>query len=396
MIKIVELTKDNEEKYLDQIVELEQISLEAMKKEGREGQLFDTGREGISEYVHSNENSVIVATDENDKVEAATYVTQGQSPFTYNDITKYFKYGEKYKQYVKSLYGYLQQELEQNEYHEKSELRENLNRYMSEYIIQNYGKEIAKKYEMFYWITLEDIEAEFGKRNGEESSEIQDYETFMEEEKEYAELTHKGKLKIHEEPKFDETQYYTANTGNAVELDTYLTNPHNRSVGLARIILYNGIQKHIEQFFKNSQNKEIFLCSTLHRDNLSSKYVSEFFGLKDSLYVNRRQGRDREVHICRIPREKAMEYLTDMYDKIAVLYGYNPNNKNIPASRQLQILQEQLEYEEKEKKRLIKAKTIDGKLKGINHKFIPEKERKVLRLKQRIQKVENSQQGLQQ
>ena len=91
MIKIVELTKDNEEKYLDQIVELEQISLEAMKKEGREGQLFDTGREGISEYVHSNENSVIVATDENDKVEAATYVTQGQSPFTYNDITKYFK-----------------------------------------------------------------------------------------------------------------------------------------------------------------------------------------------------------------------------------------------------------------------------------------------------------------
>ena len=32
MIKIVELTKDNEEKYLDQIVELEQISLEAMKK----------------------------------------------------------------------------------------------------------------------------------------------------------------------------------------------------------------------------------------------------------------------------------------------------------------------------------------------------------------------------
>ena len=35
------------------------------------------------------------------------------------------------------------------------------------------------------------IQTEFGKRNGEESSEIQDYETFMEEEKEYAELMHK-------------------------------------------------------------------------------------------------------------------------------------------------------------------------------------------------------------
>ena len=41
MIKIVELTKENEEKYLDKIVRLEQISLEAMKQEGREGQLFD-------------------------------------------------------------------------------------------------------------------------------------------------------------------------------------------------------------------------------------------------------------------------------------------------------------------------------------------------------------------
>ena len=437
MIKIVELTKDNEEKYLDQIVELEQISLEAMKKEGREGQLFDTGREGISEYVHSNENSVIVATDENDKVEAATYVTQGQSPFTYNDITKYFKYGEKYKQYVKSqylsdrdykkdlrniyiikikafeyakrkilrqsgrstensLYGYLHQELEQNGYHEKSELREDLNRYMSKYIIQNYGKEIAQKYEMFYWITLEDIETEFGKRNGEESPEIQDYENFIEEEKEYAELMHKGKLKIHEEPEFDETQYYTANTENAIELDTYLTNPHNRSVGLARIILFNGIKKHIEQFFENPENKEIFLCSTLHRDNLSSKYVSEFFGLTDSLYVNRRQGRDREVHICRIQREKAMEYLANMYDKIAVLYGYNPNNKKISDAKTLQILQEQLKYEENEKRRLVRAKTIDGKLKGINFKFIPEKDRKVENLKTRIQLLRSNQQGLQQ
>ena len=60
------------------------------------------------------------------------------------------------------------------------------------------------------------------------------------------------------------------------------------------------------------------------------------------------------------------------------------------------IVERKNHYEEKEKKRLVKAKTIDGKLKGINHKFIPEKERKVLRLKQRIQKVENSQQGLQQ
>ena len=104
MVKVIELTKENEEQYLDQIVELEQITLETMKKEGREGQLFATGKEDISEYVHSDENSVIVAVNENGKVEATTYITQGQKPFTYNDITKYFKYGEQYRQYVKSQY----------------------------------------------------------------------------------------------------------------------------------------------------------------------------------------------------------------------------------------------------------------------------------------------------
>ena len=43
----------------------------------------------------------------------------------------------------------------------------------------------------------------------------------------------------------------------------------------------------MEQFFENESEQEIFLCSTLHRDNLSSKYVSEFLGLTDSLYVKR-------------------------------------------------------------------------------------------------------------
>ena len=91
-----------------------------------------------------------------------------------------------------------------------------------------------------------------------------------------------------------------------------------------------------------------------------------------------------------------MEYLANMYDKIAVLYGYNPNNKKISDARTLQILQEQLKYEENEKRRLVRAKTIDGKLKGINFKFIPEKDRKVENLKTRIQLLRSNQQGLQQ
>ena len=142
----------------------------------------------------------------------------------------------------------------------------------------------------------------------------------------------------------------------------------------------------MEKFFENPENKEIFLCSTLHRDNLSSKYVSEFFGLTDSLFVNRRQGRDREVHICGIKREQAKEYLEHMENKLAVLYGYNPNNKPISKQEQKEVLQEQLRYEKKEKKRLLKPKKTDRKFKQ-NKNYLKHKNQKILELKDGIRNL---------
>lgn len=427
MKRVLEITKENEEKYLHQIAELEQIVLRTMEKEGRDGQLFATGKEDISGYIHSEENTVMVATNEKDQVESVAYITQGQNPFTYNDITKYFKYGSNYKLYVKSKYQdideykktlletykikllafqyakkrvlkehpdmlnlqeYLQYELQDNGFHEKSVLREKINEYMAEYIDLNFTSNIKKQYEQFYWITANDISKEFGKSINNPNIQVQEYEEYMEYQKEYEEILNKGNLKIYESPEFEESKYYTANTQNTIELDTYITNPNSRNVGSARVIVYEGIKKHMERFFSSAQNNdEIFLCSTLHRDNLSSKYVSEFFGLKDSLYVNRRQGRDREVHICKIAREDAIEYLTHMSDKLAVLYGYNPSNKKIKAKVKQEILQEQLEYEEKERKRLIRAKTTDKKFKGINVKFIQEKECKIKKLKEELKKI---------
>lgn len=76
-----------------------------MIEEGREGQFFTTGKEGIEEYILSPENTVEIAIDSKDQVQSATYITQGQKPFTYNDITKYFKCGEKYNNYVRNLYN---------------------------------------------------------------------------------------------------------------------------------------------------------------------------------------------------------------------------------------------------------------------------------------------------
>ncbi len=289
-------------------------------------------------------------------------------------------------QEVQSISEYIEKEMQENGFHEKSELREKMNRYMSEYIQQNTGSDIQARYEQFYWTTAQDIFQEFVSTGQTANPSIAGYEEFMHSQVEYEEMLKKGGLTIYEEPTFDQSKYYNANTQNSVELDTYITSPGSRSIGTARIIVFEGIKKHMQRQFADVQNGEIYLCSTLHRDNLPSKYVSEFFGLKDSLFVNRRQGRDREVHICRVLSEEADAYLSGIQDRLAVLYGYNPEQRQIPDEIKRKILEEQLKYEREELSRLNRAKTV-GTLKGINLRFVKSKSAKVKMLKKELSKI---------
>lgn len=438
-IQIKELTKENEPKYLEQVAALEKVVLASMEKEGKIGQLFITGKEDISDYVHSQENTVMIAVDEKDKVQAAMYMTQGQKAFTYNDITKYFKYGKEYQQYVKDQYQgninqyrkdmlemyelklkayqetrkkllaehpeyhdmteFLQHEIQEegNHFHEKSILRENFNQYMSAYIRKEQEKrkdpQLFEKYEKFYWTNAQDIATEFGKKvdldqmknhTAQEMEKTMDWQA----EQEYNAILQKSKLKIYEKPNFDRKPYFESNTENAIEIDTYITDPRKRHAGTARILIYEGLKKQLEKPQNKNNTKPIYLCSTLHRDNVSSKYVSEFFGLKDSLYVNRRDGRDREVHICKIERKDIPNYLADMQDKLIVLYHYNPEHKKVSNQKQVKILQEQMQYEQNEISRLQKickgVKTYHGNVKDITSK-----KQKWEALKHRLEEVKN-------
>ena len=446
MVKIVELTKDNEDQYLDQVADLEQKVLKDMEKRGQIGQLFPTGKEDISLYAHSKENTVLVAVDENNRVIAATYTTQGQKPFTYNDITKYFKYGEEYNAYVKSKYKsaedygkdmlgiykikieafkYAKQKIlaqypeyngdilqfldheikeDQNHFHEKSPLRELLNVYMSEYI-KNRAQQIPgleERYEMFYWTTAEDIFREFNREGKILDSDASELDQLLHKERddiEYSTILQKGGLQIYEKPQFDVKKYFGANTTNSIELDTYITDPDVRMAGLARILVLAGIQKHMKEHFENSKDDELFLCSTLHRDNFSSKYVSEFFGLKDSLYVKRRDGRNREVHICGVKRQDYKQYLDHMKKRIAVLYGYNPEKLPISKDEEIAILQEQIQYEAAEVLRLQNIRKQNGKKFTGAIDFNKHKANKLANLKHRLQDAvqeKNQEQGQEQ
>ena len=429
-IKCIELTKDNYKLYLDKVTNLEQIISERMTKEGRIGQFFTTGKEGIEEYILSHNDTVMVAIDDTKNVQSAAYITQGQAAFTYNDITKYFKYGEKYNEYVKSTYSsdleykkdvlkiyeiklkayeyakekvlikcpkyngdimqFLQDELREkdNNFHEKSNLRESLNKYMTEYIekISKDDKTVYNLYDRFYWLNAKDISKIFGRDVNPKTRTIKEYEALIESQKsqEYTQILAKGPLDILEEPNFDIRKYFNANTKNSIEIDTYITNQDFRQSGLARIIVFEGLKKHIKRHFEDEKNNEIYLCSTLHRDNISSKYVSEFFGLKDSLYVQRRNGRNREVHICKIKRNDYEQYLEEMESKLITLYEYNPQNKKISDEKKLEIIKKQLRYEEKQIANL--NLNFKGKYTG-NFNGITRKTKKIEELKEKARKI---------
>ena len=206
------------------------------------------------------------------------------------------------------------------------------------------------------------------------------------EQYEYKKIINKGPLLIYENSDCDESKYYGANTRNSVEIDTYITHPNKRSDGVARALVFEGIKKHIERHFKDEKNNEIYLCSTLHKENLSSKYVSEFFGLKDNLYVQRRNGRNREVHICKINRDEYKNYLENMQDKLITFYGYNPEGKKLTNQRKIELLKLQLEYERNEINRLLKARSLNKNFTGQSFQGLDSKKVKVRKIYALIEK----------
>ena len=414
--EIIEVTKENKNQYLRGIVQLEEMVLERMEQEGRVGQLFITGIEDLQEYVESKCNHVMVAvrSDDDKQIISTTYITQGQVDYTYNDVTKYFKCDGAYESYIKSKYS--QEEFErvirliyiekicafkyardailsehgvecipdikekkrndlflelvekersnpENQFHEKSEIRDNLNKYMSLYM--KYVKKNLKQYQDFYWVDLDYIAQHSKRQQTDKGAKHSRFDSTMET---YDKILQYLRYKVYDRNHCqDISKYFNATPENTIELDTYITRPDCRENGIARILVLEGLKKSIKMLLQNEENKEIFLVSTLHADNLSSKYVSEFFGLKDYLFVNRRSGRDRQVHIFGIAREDAVSYIERMEKKVAVLYDYNPNHIDITTAERTEILEEQLAYEKSEFERLNGIKDEDEKKKFVGY-----------------------------
>lgn len=418
-MKIMEVFDDSEG-IVKQIANLEDVVYNKMLEDGREGQLFTTGYDDILEYAKSEENSVY-ATLEDDKVVAACYITQGQLPYTYNDLTKYFKnlklYDSNglsmYDEYLKKIYArddsylmrllrayynktnafnyavdvvlkesdyktlkdYVLAEVAANDLHEKSKLRDGIFTQMAIYAKNNFLPDELNDYDKFFYYDFKRLLEALpeDQRNGEFARDLQERANVNDMDWFFgcATPTYVGDESISNDEK-----YFSANTSNTIEIDTYITDPSCKGSGYAKILVYEGIKKHIEKFFEDPENDELFLCSTLHKDNFPSKYVSEFFDLTDYVFVNRRQGRNREVHITRITRWEYMDYLDKMAAKLALFYGYNPDDREFSFELLSKVKREQYEYEKKELERIQSLRDL-----GPNANIMELKKKKVDKLK---------------
>ncbi len=362
-------------------------------KSGEDYTKFVRSKYSKNEYEHNLRKTYI------DKITAFVYARD--MILKENNIDKLDEMTEEQKNAIFMEFVENERKDTKNGFQELSKIRESLNKNMAAYM--KFVKKNIEGYRDFYWADFEflkkncehnkpeDIEKKsnnlFGKifkilkeNDSEENSEKQicTYDSTMET---YDKIMSYQKYNIKDMSHCqNKSKYFNANTSNTIELDTYITHPNNRENGIARIVVLNGLKKSLNQVLKNEKNSEIFIASTLHQDNLSSKYVSEFFGLTDYIFVNRRTGRDRQVHLFGMKKEDVPEYLRKMEKKIAVLYGYNPSKIDINDNEKLKIINEQLNYEINELQRLNEIKNLEKHQKFSG--YIKVKKSKIEQLKE--------------
>jgi hypothetical protein len=105
-------------------------------------------------------------------------------------------------------------------------------------------------------------------------------------------------------------KYFDANPFNTIRIENYIVHPDHRRKGLATIVTWEGLKIQIGKLLKKRPYlKEIFICKTIHQDDIPSKRIIGGLGDFDTLYVKRRTGINREVYFCKIEREKLGEFM---------------------------------------------------------------------------------------
>ena len=301
----------------------------------------------------------MLCQDNKGKTIAASYITQGQGFYTYNDLSKYFKFNKEYKKYAKSKYnpkelssieyetymkkiegykyakeriakelnitdlvGHCKEEKVKGTFDEKNKVRERVNRYIYDYFRDNNKDRIGLiELDRFYLLKFSDLQ------NYQDNEKRAKYKNETEEKKrlyeEYDELLDLFDLNdaILPSDKNMKSEYFKkffdANPLNTIELDTYIVHPDYRGRGLARIVSFEGLKIQIKKLLaKRPDLKEIFICGTIHQNNYPSQRVAQSFVECDTLYVKRRTGINRDVYFYKIQQKSLDEFIKINEDKM--------------------------------------------------------------------------------
>ena len=368
--KIVEIKEENDtrqQELANGIAELEKDVCNELTQKGVGYFYFPTGFNDILSYIRDKNVTVMVCQYNYKKIIAASYITQGQGLYTYNDLTKYFKFNKEFIEYGKSKYvqkelhlieyetymkkieGYkyakeliakelnitdlvkhCKEEKEKGTFDEKNEVREKVNKYIYDYFRDNINDRIGFiELDRFYLLKFSDLqkcENNEIKAKCEEATEenkrlYEEYDALLDlfdlNSAILSDNQNNGYMKAE-----NFKTYFDANPFNTIELDTYIVHPDHRKKGLARIVSFEGLKIQIEKLLaKRPDLQEIFICGTIHQNNYPSKMVAQRlreplqFLNYDTLFIKRRNGINREVYFCKIQKNN-LEEVFNKYEEI--------------------------------------------------------------------------------
>ena len=362
-------------KYAKEIESLEKYVSDKLQEQGKGHIFFTTGYDDIYSYIKDRDVTVMECQDDYYKIISAAYITQGQGLYTYNDLSKYFKFNKEYVDYAKTKYDpkelcsieyetfmkkiegykyakaliekelnitdlvdYFQNEKKKGTFDEHDKVREKVNRYIYDYFRDNNNDRIGfTELDRFYLLKFSDLQnCEDNEIRTKCENETEENKKLYEEYGQLIDLFDLNDSILPDENNFEYLKrenfktYFDANPFNTIELDTYMVHPDNRKKGLAKIVTFEGLKIQIKKLLaKRPSLKEIFISATIHQDNEPSKRVTTSFGKFDTLYIKRRTGINREVYFCRIDKKNLQEFIRKNEEKIAKLKDIVYRDSNI-------------------------------------------------------------------
>lgn len=367
-------TPNIQRKYAKEIESLEKYVSDKLQEQGKGHIFFTTGYDDIYSYIKDRDVTVMECQDDYYKIISAAYITQGQGLYTYNDLSKYFKFNKEYVDYAKTKYdpkelcsieyetfmkkiegykyakaliekelnitdlvSYFQNEKKKGTFDEHDRVREKVNRYIYDYFRDNKDRIGFTELDRFYLLKFSDLQnCEDNEIRTKCENETEENKKLYEEYGQLIDLFDLNDSILPDENNFEYLKrenfktYFDANPFNTIELDTYMVHPDNRKKGLAKIITFEGLKIQIKKLLaKRPSLKEIFISATIHQDNEPSKRVTTSFGKFDTLYIKRRTGINREVYFCRIDKKNLQEFIRKNEEKIAKLKDIVYRDSNI-------------------------------------------------------------------